>query len=133
MAIRNLCPPCSPADFNRDDTIDQADLDFLLALLGSACTEYNPDACLADLNHDGGVYLDDVANLLTEWGPCSCSPADFNGDGQVDDTDLELLLNVLGDACTPERPNACFADLNNDGAVGVDDMAEIFTYWGPCS
>ena len=132
MAIRNLCPPCSPADFNRDDTVDQADLDFQLALLGTACTAQDADACLADLDHDGGVYLDDIAELLRAWGPCACSPADFNDDGQVDDLDLDLLLEVLGHRCSMERPGACHADLNRDGAVGVDDMAKLLEFWGPC-
>ena len=70
MAIRDTCPPCSPADFNRDDTVDEIDLAFFFAVLGQPCLEDPSDACSADLNHDGGVGLDDLSRLLRHWGPC---------------------------------------------------------------
>lgn len=70
MAIRDTCPRCSPGDFNRDDVVDGADLAFLFAVLGNVCVGDASDACVADLNHDGGVGIDDLSILLRYWGPC---------------------------------------------------------------
>jgi hypothetical protein len=39
---------------------------------------------------------------------------------------------VLGHACRGSDPQACTADLNHDGAVGLDDLSELFANWGPC-
>lgn len=52
--------------------------------------------CPADLNDDQQVNGDDLAILLTSWGPCSGCAADFNGSGQVDGDDLATLLTAWG-------------------------------------
>ena len=52
--------------------------------------------CEGDLNGDGTVDLDDLLQLLIEWG--ESGPADMNGDGLVDSDDLAHLLNLWG-AC----------------------------------
>ena len=70
MAVRDTCPPCSPGDFNRDDVVDEVDLAFFFTVLGQACLGDESEACAADLNHDGGVGLDDLSLLLRYWGPC---------------------------------------------------------------
>ena len=70
MAVRDTCPPCSPADFNRDDVVDEVDLAFFFSVLGQSCVGGGSDACAADLNQDGGVGLDDLSRLLRQWGPC---------------------------------------------------------------
>lgn len=46
----------------------------------------------ADINGDGHVDATDLALVLGAWGPASGSPADVNGDGQVDAADLALVL-----------------------------------------
>ena len=53
---------------------------------------WNMCACPADLNHDGQVDGTDMGLLLSAWGPCQGCEADLNGDGQVNGTDLGLLL-----------------------------------------
>jgi hypothetical protein len=70
MSIRDTCPPCSPADFNRDNTVNQVDMLFLFTVLGESCIGDASDACRADLNHDGAVGLDDLSILFLDWGPC---------------------------------------------------------------
>ena len=70
MTVRDTCPPCSPADFNRDNTVNHVDMLFLYMVLGEPCVGNSSDACLADLNHDGAVGLDDLSILLQDWGPC---------------------------------------------------------------
>jgi hypothetical protein len=70
VATLDLCPPCTPADFNRDRTVDHLDLIFLFEALGRACRRSDSAACSADLNHDGAVGLDDLSELFMAWGPC---------------------------------------------------------------
>ena len=73
-------------------------------------------------------------------GGCDCllpivfvrpSPADINGDGFVDVSDLLVVLAVLavlvawGNTSGPE-------DVNGDGIVDVLDMLEVLAAWGSC-
>lgn len=53
-------PPCSPADFDCNGTVDAADLAVLLAGWGAAGQ--------ADLNQSGAVDAADLAILLASWG-----------------------------------------------------------------
>ena len=47
-----------------------------------------------DVNCDGVVDIDDVFEVLANWGECEDCPADVNGDGVVDIDDLfEVLAN----------------------------------------
>ncbi len=51
-------------------------------------------------------------------------PADLNGDGKVDASDLAMLLgDWSGDSA---------ADLDGSGAVGADDLAILLGSWGLC-
>lgn len=52
-------------------------------------------------------------------------PADLNGDGTVDSTDLAVLLAAWGDCAA-----ACVADINGDGEVDSGDLAELLAAWG---
>lgn len=58
----------------------------------------------------------------TGSGP-SC-PADLNGDGVVDGSDLGDLLSQWGSAGS--------ADLNGDGIVDGSDLGDLLAFWGPC-
>ena len=71
MTIRDLCPPCSPADLNRDATVDERDMLLLYDVLGQACVGDFSNACSADLNQDGAVGFDDLSLLFQQWGPCN--------------------------------------------------------------
>ncbi|MFK7962297.1 MAG: hypothetical protein AB8G96_17440 [Phycisphaerales bacterium] len=46
----------------------------------------------ADINGDGAVDLTDLLTVLGSWGPCAECPADVNADGVVDIGDLLALL-----------------------------------------
>src|SRR5210317_1195917 len=50
--------------------------------------------CPADVDLNGSVDVNDLLEVLANWGPCAGCPADIDGDGQVAITDL---LTVLGD------------------------------------
>jgi hypothetical protein len=53
--------------------------------------------------------------------PC---PADLNGDGEVDVSDLLLLLAAWGESSVP-------TDIDGDGVVAVGDLL-LLAAWGPC-
>ena len=55
-----------------------------------------PPSNPADLNGDGVVNGTDLGLLLGSWGACPGCPADLNGDGVVNGTDLGLLLGAWG-------------------------------------
>ena len=61
----------------------------------------------------------------------SACPADLDNDGDVDATDLAMLLGNWGPCADP---NDCPADLQDDGDgfVGADDLAVLLGSWGPC-
>lgn len=52
--------------------------------------------CIADINSDGVVGVNDLLMVIADWGR-SESPADINGSGLVDTTDLLLILESWGD------------------------------------
>ncbi len=51
-------------------------------------------------------------------------PGDFDGDGDVDASDLAALLAAWGPC------DDCPEDLNDDGAVGPGDLATLLANWG---
>jgi hypothetical protein len=53
--------------------------------------------------------------------PC---PADLDGNGVVDVTDLLLLLGAWG---TPD------ADITGDGITAVEDLLALLGAWGACA
>ena len=132
VATRDLCPPCTPADFNRDGTVDYEDLNFQISLLGNACRDSNPDACLVDLDHDGVVGLSDLGELLNQWGICACAQADLDQNNQVDDDDTQFFFAMLGQGCSEENSDACRADFNGDGGVGLEDFSLFLNIKGAC-
>ena len=46
------------------------------------------------------IYFTDITGNLSRYRPFNCSDADFNGDGQINGSDLGLILSVWGN-CTP--------------------------------
>jgi hypothetical protein len=52
--------------------------------------------CIADLDGDLIVNVDDLFALLNAWGQCPGCPEDVNGDGVVDVDDLFNVLNAWG-------------------------------------
>ena len=52
--------------------------------------------CVADIDGDGVVEVDDLIILLSAWGPNPGHPADLDGDDVVDVDDLILVLSSWG-------------------------------------
>jgi hypothetical protein len=54
-----------------------------------------PD-CPADIDGSGSVDVSDLLTLLAAWGPCDGCPADLDASGDVDVSDLLALLAAWG-------------------------------------
>ncbi len=69
-----------------------------------------------------------TAAVLVPGATGGC-PADVNGDGAVNVTDLVMLITSWGPCLAiPECP----ADINGDQTVDVTDLVTLITSWGPC-
>jgi len=75
-----------------------------------------------------GVTADSVEANITEnqWNLPGACPADLDGSGSVDVTDLLALLAEWGQTCP------CDADVTGDGEVNVADLLELLAAWGDC-
>ncbi|MCH9648109.1 MAG: hypothetical protein K0U98_07720 [Deltaproteobacteria bacterium] len=121
------CNGC-PADFDGSGLVDEEDREDLLRALGHDC-RFN-------LNRDGlicpwdlrlfGAYLGSPEPLSV-----AAARADFDGNGQVNETDMYMLSSRI-----PENPEdwdrLCARDLNHDGIVGADDLWFLLAEWGSC-
>jgi len=82
----------------------------------------------------GGSFAASPAgdSYLAKWQGCPveppCATADFNCDGEVNVTDLLMLLSNWG-PCIPKE-GSCQADLNGDGEVNVSDLLILLSQWG---
>lgn len=52
-----------------------------------------PSGVPGDTNGDGFVNVDDLLNVLGDFGPCPCCPTDFDGNGFVN---VDEVLGVIG-------------------------------------
>jgi hypothetical protein len=68
-------------------------LAFSIALTASAAVAGGDSTCPGEVNGDGIVDVQDLLQVIGEWGCAGC-PSDVNGDGV---TDINDLLIVLGD------------------------------------
>ena len=68
-----------------------------------------------------GPYFDDGTA-----GVCDCA-ADFNADGNVNASDLSLLLSVWGATLT-----SGVGDVTHNGTVDAGDLAVLLSLWGAC-
>jgi lysophospholipase L1-like esterase len=69
-----------------------------------------------------GMLLATACSTSAFAGDC---PADLNGDREVNQLDLQVILMTWG--LPDER-----VDLNHDGIVNGEDCARLFLAWGPC-
>jgi formylglycine-generating enzyme required for sulfatase activity len=67
-------------------------------------------------------------NCVTSARGQSCA-ADFNGDRQVNGSDLGVMLAGWGECGAGA---GCPGDINGDGAVNGTDLGELLARWGPC-
>ena len=75
----------------------------------------------------GSVVQDLGGNLISDLGPCTPLPGDFDGNFVIDGSDLATLLGNWG-ACTSAN---CFADLDTNGIVNGADLTILIGNWGP--
>ena len=52
-----------------------------------------PSGVPGDTNGDSAVNVDDLLNVLSDFGPCPCCPTDFDGSGFVN---VDEVLLVIG-------------------------------------
>ena len=76
-----------------------------------------PDQIYGDWTDNGGNWVEDEC-------PIDC-PADINGDGYVDVSDLLAIIDQWGLTNSP-------ADVNDDGIVDVSDILIVIGNWGVC-
>ncbi len=95
---------------------------------GACCL---PDGSCTDIGNEidcdaaGGTFQGVGTTCAGLFCPLPC-PADFNGDGNVNVTDLLELLAAWG----PNPGHA--ADINEDGFVNVTDLLALLAAWGGC-
>jgi hypothetical protein len=70
----------------------------------------------------GGAGNASGTGLLLVTCTPSC-PADLNGDGVVDASDLSTMLGAWGTAA---------GDVDNDGTTNASDIAVLLSAWGNC-
>ena len=71
-----------------------------------------------------GEWTDNGGNTVADECPVDCL-SDINGDGNVDVSDLLLVIGYWGSADS-------LGDLNQDGIVDVLDLLLVIAAWGPC-
>jgi hypothetical protein len=76
-----------------DGSVIEAGVDGLT--LGGVFCDGGTD-CASDLNGDGVVSVNDLLELIGNWGPCSGCDEDINGSGTVDVSDLLTLIADWG-------------------------------------
>jgi len=90
-------------------------------MLRFIASDYDPqalvEAAIDDFRIEGFACLSE---------PTSC-PADLDGSGSVDSSDLLILFSQWG-ACS-----GCSGDLDGDGVVDSVDLLTLLGQWGPCS
>jgi hypothetical protein len=90
------------------------------------------DGQVGDLVHPtargAAAHVTAVLDLMTGAAidPTPKCPADIDGNGAVDFSDLTTLLAAWG-VCP-----ACAPDLNGDGMVAFGDITTLLAAWGPC-
>jgi hypothetical protein len=84
------------------------------------------------ISSQGGVVKDVIEDVIavnnsrSSNTPNNSCVGDLNGDGFVNDADVQIL-NGLWNTSNSK------ADLNNDGKVNADDLAILLGSWGACS
>lgn len=94
----------SQYDINEDGQTDQADLDIIDANLGTDCMTL---CQRADLDRNGRINAGDMTILNRQTGTCqdALCGGDLNGDGKVDERDVNLMIKAQS-TCKPASGQA---------------------------
>ena len=93
-----------------------------VATNGGAFSDTEQTTCEGDLDRNGQVDSTDMAMLLTKYGRCRGCEEDLNGDGVVDEEDVDILLDVWG-KCPEEKSKHLSRSLAaTDGAEIEQDL-----------
>lgn len=118
-------------DVDNNDVIDINDSELLADAQGSVPGDANwDDRC--DFNRNGAVDLQDYALMYTNFGQvgeCGSPPAlvgDVNGDGHVNQLDLDLIAAHMGET---GAPGWIPEDVNKDGVIDVLDLILAGQNW----
>lgn len=128
--------PYSDSDFNQDGQVSTADLLLFLGAFGSG-----EEGLPQDLDNDNLVAISDLLLFLEEFDYVSAlddiiedeinditidlSTIDYDGNGVIQVQDLITLIQEYG----TENPSLIY-DVNNDGAVNVQDILLFLNNWG---
>jgi hypothetical protein len=87
---------------------------------GADCFETVESECTGN----GGEWQGDNTTCTADTCGVPC-PADVDGNGSVDVSDLLYIVGAWGSSDAD-------ADVNGDGTVNVSDILEVVSSWGPC-
>ena len=104
--------------------------DALITMVASAVVDPDPILCgsfiALTVQYQAIPPTDANANGIPDSCDLFSCPSDFDLSGEVNVTDLLLLLGAWG-------PNpGHVADINGDGSVNVTDLLTLLAAWGPC-
>ena len=115
-------------DYDGDEDVDLDDYEVFKQCFSEDVVITPDDSCaIGDIDQDGDVDLDDASFIMQAF---DVTPDDCNENGTAD------LLEILTDPSTDTNDDgildacACLGDINEDGAVGGSDLAEILSAWG---
>ena len=115
-------------DANNDGIVDKNDLDLLQRHLIelSRVKDFNA----ADMDGDGKITVTDVAQLSLmlrkqQNKNNSVLKGDANGDGKINQKDLDLISSRTVNAYTGEKFDTVAADMNGDGKIDNIDVSRV--------
>jgi len=90
------------------------------------CSEIHLIGCTGDLNGSGDVDVNDLLELIAQWGSCGtiCS-ADISGDGVVDVNDLLALIAAWGACGVDNTQGACWLVSNTCGVMTEAECEQL--------
>ncbi len=106
------------ADFDRNGWVSFGDLELFRFLRR---VDWRDSGVFGDFNGDNAANIQDLAILRSEKGSTGASGTDIDGDGTVDDFDIELFLFLNG---------RNWGDLDHNGAVSFGDLQVLGSAWG---
>ncbi len=124
LLFNQPCDGCCE-DMNEDGMVDILDLYLWLPFQNTNCNPEECDHCPGDFNFDLVVDDDDALIMLAAF-PSNCTGCceDMDDDGDVDQDDIILFNETMGNTCDPDCGD-CLGDFNFDLVVDQADL-DIF-------